>query len=250
MVLLHGFTDTWRTWDLVRPQLEAEHDVLAITLPGHTGGPELSDDAVLDDLIAGVESAMDEAGFETAHIVGNSLGGYLALHLAARGRAKTVVALAPAGGWAAGDPTANETLQHFLTVDQLVKAAEPHIDAVIATPEGRRMATAAISVNYEHFTPEQVEGLMRGAAGCMVVTQLVDYITEAGWTLDAERITCPVRVVWGTDDQLLKWPGAAARFRDDWLPNADWVVLDHVGHCIQLDVPTEAAQLILGFTGN
>jgi pimeloyl-ACP methyl ester carboxylesterase len=160
------------------------------------------------------------------------------------------VAFAPAGGWAVGDPTANETLQHFLTVDQLVKAAEPHIGAVIASPEGRRMATAAISVNHEHFTPEQVEGLMRGAAGCMVVTQLVDYITEAGWSLDAEQITCPVRVVWGTDDQLLKWPGAAARYRDDWLPNADWVVLDGVGHCIQLDVPTEAAQLILGFTGD
>ena len=38
---------------------------------------------------------MDEAGFETAHIVGNSLGGYLALQLAARGRARSVVALAP-----------------------------------------------------------------------------------------------------------------------------------------------------------
>ena len=38
------------------------------------------------------------------------------------------------------------------------------------------------------------------------------------------------------------------RFRHDWLPHADWVVLDGVGHCPQLDVPLEAAQLILGFT--
>ncbi len=42
-----------------------------------------SDEAVAD----AVERAMDEAGFETAHIVGNSLGGYVALQLAARGRA-------------------------------------------------------------------------------------------------------------------------------------------------------------------
>ena len=47
-----------------------------------------------------VERALDEAGFERAHIAGNSLGGYVALQLAARGRAETVVALAPAGGWA------------------------------------------------------------------------------------------------------------------------------------------------------
>lgn len=39
---------------------------------------------------------MDDAGFETAHIVGNSLGGYVSLQLAARGRAESVVAFAPA----------------------------------------------------------------------------------------------------------------------------------------------------------
>ena len=34
----------------------------------------------------------------------------------------------------------------------------------------------------------------------------------------------------------------------DWLPHADWVELDGVGHCPQVDVPLETAQLILGFT--
>ena len=57
-----------------------------------------------------------------------------------------------------------------------------------------------------------------------------------------------MRVVWGIEDKLLAWPSAALRYRDDWLPHADWVVLDDVGHCPQLDVPLEAAQLILGFT--
>jgi pimeloyl-ACP methyl ester carboxylesterase len=48
---------------------------------------------------AAVERALDEAGFETAHVAGNSLGGYLALKLAERGRARSVVALPPGGGW-------------------------------------------------------------------------------------------------------------------------------------------------------
>ena len=56
------------------------------------------------------------------------------------------------------------------------------------------------------------------------------------------------RVVWGTADRLLPWPSAAARFRHDWLPHADWVELDGVGHCPQLDVPLEIAQLVLGVT--
>ena len=103
---LHGFLDTWRSWELVLPALERRHDVLAPTLAGHAGGP-LIESEITDALLAdAVERAMDEAGFETAHIVGNSLGGYVALQLAARGRTETVVALAPAGGWArATSPT-------------------------------------------------------------------------------------------------------------------------------------------------
>ena len=49
----------------------------------------------------------------------------------------------------------------------------------------------------------------------------------------------------GAADRILPWPQAAARFREDWLPQADWVVLD--GHCPQLDVPLETGELILGF---
>jgi pimeloyl-ACP methyl ester carboxylesterase len=68
-----------------------------------------------------------------------------------------------------------------------------------------------------------------------------------GYRLEASRITCPVRIIWGTADRLLPWPRAAVRYRKE-LPGADWVELPNVGHCPQLDVPLETAQLILGFT--
>ncbi len=103
LVCLHGFSDTWRLWELVLPMLERRHDVLASTLPGHAGGPELAGEVSATLIPDAVERAMDEAGFETAHIAGNSLGGLVALELAARGRARSVVAFAPAGGWASDD---------------------------------------------------------------------------------------------------------------------------------------------------
>ena len=90
---------------------------------------------------------------------------------------------------------------------------------------------------------------MRGVAGCEAVGAADRARAARGLARSTrERITCPVRIVWGTDDRLLPWPSAAARYRDDWLPHADWVELDGVGHCPQLDVPLETAQLILGFT--
>jgi pimeloyl-ACP methyl ester carboxylesterase len=248
LVCLHGFTDTWRTWELVLPSLERRHDVLAPTLAGHAGGPPIEgavSGAVLADA---VERAMDEAGFETAHVVGNSLGGYLALQLAARGRARTVVALAPAGGWAAGDEAHEDALAFFTTMQELLKPAVAHAEAIVSSPEGRRRATQYTAVNFEHIPAELLAHQMRGAAACPAVVPLVEHARREGWTLDAERISCPVRIVWGTEDRLLPWPAAAARYRDEWMPRADWVELEGIGHCPQLDVPVETAQLILGFT--
>jgi pimeloyl-ACP methyl ester carboxylesterase len=80
---------------------------------------------------------------------------------------------------------------------------------------------------------------------------LIEHGLREGYAeLDAQAIACPVRIVWGTGDRLLPWPSAAVRFRHEWLPHADWVELDAVGHSPQLDVPLEAAQLILGFTAD
>jgi pimeloyl-ACP methyl ester carboxylesterase len=248
LVCLHGFTGTWRTWELVLPMLERHHDVLAPTLLGHAGGPPLEGQlsaAVIPDAI---ERAMDDAGFETAHIVGNSLGGYVALHLAARGRAASVVALAPAGGWAAGDESYKDTARWFATMQDQLKAAAPYVDAIVASPQGRRQATQFIATNFEHIPADLLAHHICGVASCAGAGAMVEYAMREGYSLEAEKITCPVRMVWGTDDRLLPWPSAAARFRHDWLPHADWVELEGVGHCPQLDVPLETAQLIVGFT--
>ena len=248
LVCLHGFTDTWRTWELVLPALERHHDVLAVTLAGHAGGPPIRG-AVCDATLAdAAERAMDAAGFERAHLVGNSLGGYVALQLAARGRADTVVALAPAGGWATGDGSYRDVLDHFLAMQEMLATAAPHADAIVSTLEGRRRATLFTAVSFEHIPAELLAHQMRGAAACVATTPLVEHAARAGWRVDAERITCPVRILWGTEDRLLEWPGAAHRFRRDWLPTAEFVELEGVGHCPQLDVPLETAQLILGFT--
>jgi pimeloyl-ACP methyl ester carboxylesterase len=247
-VCIHGFMDTWRTWELVLPALERRHDVLAPTLAGHAGGPPLPEPASADALVDGVERAMDEAGFEIAHIVGNSLGGFVSLRLAARGRARTVVALAPGGGWALGDDSYNEMLALQATMYEGAKRAVPHADAIVSTPEGRRRATQYLTVNYEHIPRELLAHQIVGGANCDGAPALIERAREEGWALAAEDITCPVRIVWGTADALLTWPAAAARYRNDWLPHADWVELDGVGHCPQLDVPVETAQLILGFT--
>jgi len=247
LVCLHGLMDTWRTWELVLPALERRHDVLAPTLAGHAGGPPLPAEPTSAAVVDAVESAMDGAGFATAHLVGNSLGGYVALRLAERGRAVSVVALAPAGGWAVADDAFGGSLMDELrTVHQLVGDAAAHADEIVATVEGRRRATEDTTVRFEHIPAGLLAHEIRAAAACSV-EPLLESASRDGWPLDPERIACPVRIVWGTADRVLPWPEAAARHRERF-PHADWAILDDVGHPPQLDVPLETVELILGFT--
>ncbi len=246
LLLLHGFMETHRTWDLVRPALERHHDVIAPTLPGHAGGPPLPGDGGLDAVVDHLARFMDAEGLETAHVAGNSLGGYLALRLAARDRARSVVALAPAGGWAEGEPGREALLDRQRDMADGLRAAAPHADALVATPDGRRQATALRTVRWEHIPPELLAHQIRAAAASDV-TGMTGRARRETWALDVAAVRCPVRIVWGTADRLLPWPAAAARYRRD-LVHAEWVVLDDVGHAPQLDVPLEAAELILGAT--
>jgi pimeloyl-ACP methyl ester carboxylesterase len=247
LVCLHGLTDTWRTWELILPALEREHDVLAVTLAGHAGGPPVDGELSHETFAGAVEQAMDDAGFATAHILGNSLGGYVALQLALRGRAETVVALAPAGGWAPGDESYKDTLAHFTALREPLKLIAPNAEAILATAEGPRRATQDTTTNFEHIPLELLAHQIRGAAGCDCVEQLVALALRDGWSIDAREVACPLRIVWGSEDRILPLPASAARFRAEQLPQADWIELDGIGHLPQLDVPPETAQLVLGF---
>ena len=70
--------------------------MLAVNLVGHWGGPPppAGLEASIDVFVDGVEYEMDAVGWSLAHVVGTSLGGWVALELAKRGRARTCTAVA------------------------------------------------------------------------------------------------------------------------------------------------------------
>ena len=103
--MVHGFGDTSDTWRLLRGECARRgHYTSAIDLPGFRRGVPLQPGPVLPQLDAFVAAAARRLREREGAVVlvGNSLGGTLALRAAAAGEADAVVALAPASV-AAGD---------------------------------------------------------------------------------------------------------------------------------------------------
>jgi pimeloyl-ACP methyl ester carboxylesterase len=247
LVLIHGFSSTGKVWDPVRASLELSFDVLAVNLVGHVGGPELGDVPVsLEALVDGVERDMDAAGFETAHLVGNSLGGWIAFELAQRGRARSVVGLSPAGGWESGSKAEKRLRPLFHRNHKLATALLPRLDSLVRRPRLRRALLWQVASYGERIPPAAAAQIVRDSVGCSIYFELLDATARDGPPSSLEGVTCPVLLAWGSKDRILPSPKYSQRLRD-MLPDAEWTALPGLGHVPMSDDPELVARTIAEF---
>lgn len=246
LVLLHGFTDTWRTWTPILPALEAHHDVFAPTLPGHHGGAPLPATFTWETMLPEVERLLDDAGIERAHLVGNSLGGWLALALAARGRATSVVGLCPAGGWEHDTPEARRVRRLFLRMHYGSQAGRRQMRMVAARPRLRRAALRDVVAYPDRLSAADAYALMQGAANCAVTLEVLE-ASKTQHFEELEPFDAPVRIAWGTRDRVLPPRRYSARLRR-LLPDAEFIDLPRLGHLPQWDDPGLVSRTITDFT--
>ncbi|HUS22908.1 MAG TPA: alpha/beta fold hydrolase, partial [Aeromicrobium sp.] len=152
LVLLHGATSSWKCWRDVIPLLTDTFEVFAPNLRGHGGLARPSRPHTISDLADDLEAHLDAAGIDTAHVVGNSLGGWLAVELAARGRARSVVALSPAGGWHPGE---KRVIRHFYSMRRRARLARFVPLFVLRSARLRRFALRAACEHGDRLTPRQ-----------------------------------------------------------------------------------------------
>src|ERR1700736_6943351 len=176
VVLLHGFTGHWRHWKPILADLVARYEVIAPTLSGHNGGPAYPSGMGLDKLAdAGdsLERHLDELGVSTAHFVGNSMGGALALELAKRGRARSVVAISPGGGWELSGPEPERIARFFARQMRIVRASRQQVPRLMRRPGARKLAMRDIMRHGELIPPAGSVGLTPGPLGCTPVNDVL-----------------------------------------------------------------------------
>jgi pimeloyl-ACP methyl ester carboxylesterase len=248
LVLIHGYTGTWRNWVPVLPALEARHDVLAVGLAGHHCAAALPDgvEPSVPALADALERDLDAAGFETAHLAGNSLGGYLALELATRGRARSVVALSPGGGFEPGSRAERRVAALFRRQHRTAKAALPYVERIVARPRLRRLAMRDLMRHGERVPPAEAVAMTVGSLECAIREPLMEWVLRESGNTRLGPIACPVLVAWGERDRILPQETCSTRLRRD-LPQAEWCVLPAVGHVPTYDDPELVARTILDF---
>ncbi|WP_297628427.1 alpha/beta fold hydrolase [Nocardia sp.] len=246
LVLLHGITMSAKAWQDVAPLLAAHHNVVALTALGHRGGvPATRRPATVSDLIDDAERTLDDLGFERAHLAGNSLGGWMAVELARRGRAQSVCALSPAGFWeagAAGQTAGVKKLRRMITLTRLTPRLQP---LAMRSPIVRRLALRDIAVRGERLLPAQALEAARDLLGCVVADDLLGTHEQIA---PMDPLPCPITLAWSALDAILPVDvnGRIARER---IPQARFEILPGVGHVPMIDNPALVAQTILASTG-
>ena len=247
LLLLHGFSATWHTWGPLPGQLaERGFDVLAPTLPGHTGGPELpeSDDSI-HDLVARVEAMMDEAGWDDAHLVGFSLGGWLALELAKRGRARTVTAFSPGGATTERHALESKRIKFlFWRLHRTARIAGDRLDRLYRRPGFRRLAMAEQMVRADRLTPREATEMSRRFVACPVFDRFLAEIGTAPGLADLDQVRVPVTIAWAEKDQVLPQKFHESFFRAG-LPHAEFRTLRGAGHVPFWDAPDAVLDAVL-----
>ena len=233
-MLLHGFTAAWRIWHPILADLVARYDVIAPTLPGHLGGPSYPADQPItfERSTDAVERLLDEMGVGAAHFVGNSMGGGIALELAKRGRARSVVALAPAGGWTRGDGEGPRIGNFFARQIKMLERTHAWSERIMRRPGTRRLAFREIMRHGELVSPADAALISQAALGCSISRRAIQALLadEVGLTIsDLDRITCPVLLATPQFDRVLPGPRHAPRYRRE-IPGVRVLTLSGCGH--------------------
>jgi pimeloyl-ACP methyl ester carboxylesterase len=255
VILIHGLGSNKTSFFETVSALTPRHTVHAIDLPGF-GSSSKPLRAPYDAawFARSVTRFMDAMGVERAHLVGNSLGGRVAIEVGLRepGRVQSLSLLCPSMAW--------RRRRQFVPIVKVLRpelAAVPHTFGgalvrqqfwtMFSRPE--RIHPAAADVAVEEFlrTYRSVNARVAFSASARHI-----YLEEPdgprGFYTRLRELDPPAMFVWGDEDPVV--PLAFSRYVHDALPDARQVVLEQCGHVPQVEHPVDANALVHDFIGH
>jgi 2-succinyl-6-hydroxy-2,4-cyclohexadiene-1-carboxylate synthase len=227
LVLVHGFTQTRRSWDPLLPHL-ADHDVVAVDAPGHgTASAEQL------DLVDGGRWLAARGGPGT--YVGYSMGGRLCLHaaLAAPDAVRALVLISATGGLDDADEREARRVADDGLADRIEHVGvEAFVDEWLAQPlfAGLDDAARGRAARLQNTAAGLASSLRRAGTGTQL--PLWDRL---------RTLTIPTLVIAGELDA--KFVAIAERLAAT-IPGADLAIVGGAGHTVHLEQPQRFLEVL------
>lgn len=242
LVLVHGILVSSWAWRFNIDVLSQHYRVVAICQKGHGWSDKPSGGYGLADLSDFICSALDSLGISTSHMVGNSLGGAVALWLAVH-RPKRVQRLI----------LVNPAAVRFDSFGGLLRLQGPALAPlykwvgrpVVFQQILRGMAYKRLPIDRAYMRkfmePLRTPGAMQAVASVSRslgpdVAQLFERLPD---------VSHPIQIIWGAHDKLV--PLKAGLILNRRLPSSRLRIFPHCGHCPMEEDPAEFNALALAF---
>ncbi|HEX4100776.1 MAG: alpha/beta fold hydrolase [Pseudonocardiaceae bacterium] len=251
LLLLHGYEQSASSWRWVIPALARTHRVLALSLPGHgDSAPAVGGYAPGRDLAPFVAGFLDTLGVGLLDVVGNSVGGAVALRLALAdpARVRTLTLVSSAGLGRDVNPLLALAAQPIIGELAILLSRMPGGDLQRTTMSAAMLFAQPWRMPAEFVTEQHALGRRVGQleAATAMARALFDVTGQREVLLDRlHTVVMPTLVVWGACDYVL--PAYQAHAAVDRLPAGQLSVFPDCGHLPHVECPDRFAAVLSEF---
>ena len=249
IILLHGFTSTHRTWDLLGERLSKRHFVITPDLPGHGRSGVSPSKAAMGigptaDAVAEVlKLAQGRRGGRKAALVGYSLGGRIALHLACKHQ--ELLSCLILEGVSPGIERDDEREERKAQDEELAREIERHgVEWFVDYWQENPLFATQKDLPQRVLLRMRRDRLSNSAWGLAMSLRASGTGEMAPLWKPMESLRIPVLIVVGKRDGRYSETGSAMRRR---IQGSHIAEVDGAGHCVHLERPEEFADLVERF---
>jgi pimeloyl-ACP methyl ester carboxylesterase len=250
LLLIHGMAGSSATWESITPQLAKNYRVIAPDLLGHGKSAKPRGDYSLGAFAVWLRDLLDELKVDRATVVGQSLGGGIAMQFAYQHREYCErLALIGSGGLG---PDLSPMLRILSApgTEFVLPLVAPQTVLNLGNKLGSWLTSAGIQAPragqmwqaYSSLSDSQTR-----QAFLRTLRSVVDHRGQAVSALNKLHLTSdlPTVLIWGDHDRII--PVAHAYAAHDALIGSRLEVLEGVGHFPHVEAPTVVADILESF---
>ena len=232
LVAIHGLGSASSAWDLVRPELSKRFEFITLDLPGHGSAFMLANREMNPVRISQIIlEELKSVGIDKFHLIGNSLGGWIALEMAAAfpENVLSVTGVAPAGLWLTPKTHRNGEL----AISRWMARATYRFANILGKFKFiRAIGFKLVSPQWHKFSPETCANAAIAMGSATGYYSLWDAFLGNRFDKPiSEQI--PVTILFGDTDYTL--PADSCQERSLAPAHSEWTILPNVGHAPMWD---------------